>query len=801
MKNILITFLLVFSGLAANADPQFLPLPGTPGYVVPPRTNMPVSRSAPPAAVQPAAPAVMHNAPVQTAPVVVQPAPVVIVPQTPAVPAMTSSAPANPTRPSRPMPRRPLAVPGFSGSPGMNPPAASAPDLMPVNNPETPAVASQPMLHPHELHFQAAKLESVLTVYTSLVKRNILRAGQLPDASITFDNVTDLTYDEAVEALNSVLGMNGITVIPIGDKFVKVVPTAQANQEGAPLTDITNSADLPDLGGYVTHVVQLKYTKPSDVATALAPFAKVQGSILPLDSNGILIIRDFTENVKRMLEMIEQIDVAVPSEFVSEVIPIKYALATDIASALNSVGGGSVSSIGGTGAGGGTSSRTGAAGGSHFGANGSTTGGYGGSGGIGNTGTGTLANNTAANRTPGAAGAGGAQPTFAQRLQNLINKAGSAGDIQLLGPNKIIPDERTNSLLVFASREDMATIKDIVNKLDVVLAQVLIEAVVLDVTLGDSFNFGISAGQAPAGVGNQASVAGGGAINNGNNSLASGLAFLNNLVPIFGTNGSSSNVISGYSASTNLNFPNADGLTYFGKLGPTWNVALSALAGNSNVKVLSRPSIQTSHAVPASIFVGETYPYVTGTYFDSVGGSSQSQYQAQQIGITLNVTPLINPDGLVVMDIQQEVQQIGGSVTINGNPVPITEDQNASTKVAVRSGDTIVMGGFIQNNKGETKSGIPYLQDIPLLGALFRSTSTTGQRRELLILIHPTVLPTPEIAALQPNIQRNRLPAVKAAEVDFDTEDARLLKAADKKAKAAAKAAEQSGDTQPVDQQ
>jgi len=71
----------------------------------------------------------------------------------------------------------------------------------------------------------------------------------------------------------------------------------------------------------------------------------------------------------------------------------------------------------------------------------------------------------------------------------------------------------------------------------------------------------------------------------------------------------------------------------------------------------------------------------------------------------------------------------------------------------------------------------------------------------LLILIHPTVLPTPEIAALQPNIQRNRLPAVKAAEVDFDTEDARLLKAADKKAKAAAKAAEQSGDTQPVDQQ
>jgi general secretion pathway protein D len=773
VKNILTILLFVLPCLAASATPQFLPLPGTPGYVVPPRTNAPAAQPATPPAV------------VQTPPAVI--------PRPPATLVATNGGPATPAasaRPMHPLPRRPLAGPGFpgpSGMPGMNPPV-SAPVSAPVdNNPVMSAPASLPVLHPHELHFQAAKLESVLTVYTSLVKRNILRAGQLPDASITFDNVTDLTYDEAVEALNSVLGMNGITVIPIGEKFVKVVPTAQANQEGAPLNDITNASDLPDLGGYVTHVVQLKYTKPSDVAQALAPFAKVQGSILPLDSNGILIIRDFTENVKRMLEMIEQIDVAVPSEFISEVIPIKYALATDIASALNSVGGGTTSSVGGTG----TSSRTGAAGGTgnRYGANGTTTGLAGTSTGIGaNTGAmGLNNNNSALNRTTGNTGANGAaQPTFAQRLQTLINKAGSAGDIQLLGPNKIIPDERTNSLLVFASREDMATIKDIVAKLDVVLAQVLIEAVILDVTLNDNFNFGISAGQAPAGVGNQASVSGGGAINNANNSLANGLAFLNNLIPVFGTNSVGSNVLSGYTASTNLTFPSADGLSYFGKLGPTWNVALSALAGNGNVKVLSRPSIQTSHAVPASIFVGETYPYVTGTYFDSVGGSSQSQYSQTQIGITLNVTPLVNPDGLVVMDISQSVQQIGGTVTIDGNAVPITQDQNTSTKVAVKDGETIVMGGFIQNQKSDTKSGIPYLMDIPLLGKLFRNDSSSGQRQELLILIHPTVLPTPEAAALEPDIQRNRMPAVKAAEADFNAEDAKLLKEANKKAEKAA---------------
>jgi general secretion pathway protein D len=783
VKTILTTLLLVLSGLAAGAAPQFLPLPGTPEGDALART----SASAPaPAVAAPAVPALIPAAPAAVTP------PPAVAPAT----VETNNPSARHAAPHRAV--APPAFPAFPGQPGA--PAMPAPAGLPPGTalppgalPGMPApaspVANLPVMHPHELHFQAAKLEAVLTVYTSLVKRNLLRSPQLPDAAITFDNVTDLTYDEAIQALNGVLGMNGITIFPVGDKFVKVVPTASAIQEAAPLNSITNASDLPELGGYVTHVVQLKYSKPSEVATALASFAKVQGSILPLDSNGILIIRDFSENVKRMLEMIDQIDVAVPSEFVSEVIPIKYALASDIASALNSVGGGSVSSIGGTGTGAATSRTSGATGmpgatGRPYGATGTTTGlGQGAANGL-NRGV----PGTAGGAAAGAAGA--AQPTFAQRLQTLINKAGSGGDFQILGPNKIIPDERTNSLLVFATRQDMDTIKDIVAKLDVVLAQVLIESVILDITLADNFNFGVSAGQAPNTLAGNAS--GGGGLNNASGILASGQAFLNNLIPIFGTNTvSGSNIITGYTASTNVTFPSSDGLTYFGKFGagPTWNVALAALAGKDNVKILARPSIQTSHAVPASIFVGETRPYITGTTYDSYNGGSQAQYQQAQIGISLNVTPLINPDGLVVMDIQQQVQQVGGSVTIDGNAVPITQDQNASSKVAVKNGETIVMGGFIQDQKSDSKSGIPYLQDIPLLGRLFTSTSKSGSRRELMVMIRPTVLPTPEAAALQTDVMRNRLPAVKAAEADFNDEEAGLLKQANKKT--AAKPADQ----------
>ena len=124
---------------------------------------------------------------------------------------------------------------------------------------------------------------------------------------------------------------------------------------------------MPDLGTYVTHIVQLKYTKPSEMVQVIQPFAKLQNSILPIDSNGILVLRDNAENVKRMLQMIERVDVSVPAEYISEVIPIKYALAEDIASALNSLGGsggGSTVSIGGSTSGTktGTTTRTGTTG-------------------------------------------------------------------------------------------------------------------------------------------------------------------------------------------------------------------------------------------------------------------------------------------------------------------------------------------------------------------------------------------------------------------------------------------------------
>jgi len=184
--------------------------------------------------------------------------------------------------------------------------------------------------------------------------------------------------------------------------------------------------------------------------------------------------------------------------------------------------------------------------------------------------------------------------------------------------------------------------------------------------------------------------------------------------------------------------------------------------------------------VPASINIGETVPYVTGTYFGGINGTASSQYQQTFVGIDMEVTPLINSDGLVVMDISEDIQQLGPSETIDGNPVPTTTQRSASAKVSVRDRDTIILGGFISNTKSTSKSGVPLLKDIPGLGYLFRSTADSYERVELVILIRPTVLYTPEQAALVATHERDKLPNVKRAFAEDQIDENKQLKAADK---------------------
>src|SRR4051812_38756021 len=479
--------LLAFVALGLKAQPS----PPTPTEI--PRRNPrstgihnPVQTAAP---GQGAAAFSPETAAAQTRPGrAIPPLPLPAVPNTPPRTAI-------PVNPGATAPTTPGVAPApgtFAPNPASPAAAAAAAATAPVVN------APEEVFPPGLIKFQDADLIQVLDVYQELTGRTVVRPATLPAAKVTIRSQTPLTRSEAIMALDTILAMNGITMIPQGTKFVKALPEANAPNAGAPFNN-SSVTNLNETTRFQTRIIKLTNALPREVAPALQPLAKMPNSILAIDSAGILVLRDYEENIKRMLELLEQIDVIPQQEIEPVVIPIKYALAADIAQVLSSLtaGGGGATTVGrnqtrsGLASGGG---GFGGGGGGGFGGGGGGVGGLGGVGGYNqnnpNAGLGGLGG--AGGGFGGAGGAGGSagRSSFASRLNSIVARASGAGDITVLGQTKIIADERTNSLLIFASKQDLGSISNIIAKLDVVLAQVIIEAVIIEVNLGDNFDLG-----------------------------------------------------------------------------------------------------------------------------------------------------------------------------------------------------------------------------------------------------------------------------------------------------------------------
>jgi general secretion pathway protein D len=561
-------------------------------------------------------------------------------------------------------------TPSFPAIPGI--PPATAPVPAAAISSATNSAAKAQEVADITYNFPGVPVEQLLDIYADLIGRTLLRASSGPsavpkDATVTLKTETPLTRSQAIEALETILGMNGITIVPIGDKFAKVTSEAAAPGEGGQIS--TNVDCLPEAGKMVTQVVSVKYTDVKELTEILTPFSRMQKSIIALPSTQTIILRDYAENVDRMVEMVKKIDVVTPLIIKPRVIAIKYALASDIASALSALG-----------ASGGTSVGKSSSGATSFG-KGTGTGLVGSSSGTGGIGSSSAIGGSSYPGSPmGSTSALGSAATsgrssFQNNLNKVVQNAANAGQFQLFGQTKIIADERTNSLLVFANDEDMKMIEDIIHKLDVVLPQVLIDAIVLEINLTGTESTGVSYLSQRQGGG---FFTGAGGLNNLSSAATSFLT------------GSTNSSTTTTSSSTLANLPG--GFSYFARLGKDFNVVMEAVAGDSRVTVLSRPRIQTSHAVPADLFIGNTVPYVTGTYNYGSSSSTSSQYTQLEVGIHLQVLPLINSDGLVVMDIQANVEQLGADVQISGvGGVPTTTKRQVGAKVAVRDGETILL--------------------------------------------------------------------------------------------------------------
>jgi len=187
------------------------------------------------------------------------------------------------------------------------------------------------------------------------------------------------------------------------------------------------------------------------------------------------------------------------------------------------------------------------------------------------------------------------------------------------------------------------------------------------------------------------------------------------------------------------------GLTTYGSIDEGVDVIIRALAGARNFEVVSRPTLLTMNNQPAEITSGTSIPVpTTSTNSVNPGGDGQfgvtSQIQFQPIVLGLSVTPLINSDSEITLQITQQNNEQSGSTTINGNPFPNISQQTLNTTVMVKQGSTVLLGGLIRENIEKERNGLPFLKDIPLIKHLVSNVKDNKTRRELLVFIQPRIV-------------------------------------------------------------
>lgn len=282
-----------------------------------------------------------------------------------------------------------------------------------------------------------------------------------------------------------------------------------------------------------------------------------------------------------------------------------------------------------------------------------------------------------------------------------------------IGNIRVMSDDLNNSILIWGTRGEFEKIETTLKRLDTPPTQVLIEASIIEVTLNDNLNYGLQ-WAFDGGVGNN--YQGAGQISSGSGAVTSGTGSLGTAM--------------------------AQGFTYSlvnsaGKI----RMALNALSRKTTIKMISNPSLMVLDNHLAMMTVGNQVPVLSSTtdWLNS-SNATTSTVQYRDTGVSLAVTPSVNSGNLVSMQIDQTVTDVSDSTSASANNQPTFMQRQISSKVAVRSGEAIVLGGLIKDNETRGKNGVPLLQDLPLVGNLFGTNSRAGGRTELLVVITPKVV-------------------------------------------------------------
>ncbi|WP_017463837.1 type II secretion system secretin GspD [Dyella ginsengisoli] len=547
-----------------------------------------------------------------------------------------------------------------------------------------------------------------------------------------------LHYISAVEMQKLIKPFARTDSVLLVDPARNLLVLSGTPQELANYARTVRTFDVDWLRGMSVGVFSLEHASVTDLMPKLDSLFGKDGNtplagmlrFIPIErTNALVVISTQPDYLHEVGDWIHRIDRGGGNEPQLYVYDVRNIKASDLAHYLaqiytdNAGGGSSSSGEVGPGLTGGTIGNTGGASGRSMG---STAGSFGSSsGGLGGSDSargGGFSGSSGLGGTGGNAGQGG-QGTTGGALINANGSAagGGAGDQEYSsgdGSIRISSVDSNNQLLVRARPSQWAEIQDAIQRLDTVPLQVQIETRILEVNLSGDFKFGVQwylQGLAGGTQNSDGSFTPG----NPNNPRQGALGIGGNTyVPSNGVTG--------------------DAL-FYSFVNSNLQVALHAMETSGNTKTLSAPSMVVLNNQVAHIQVGSQVPINTTSISTTGVSNTVSEAQYMSTGVILNVQPRVNPGGLVYLNIGQQVSQVDRTAAlVNGNPT--ISQRELATQVAVQSGQTVLLGGLIQQDEGTSDGGVPGLNRVPILGRLFGTTSRTHSRTELIVLITPRVI-------------------------------------------------------------
>ena len=666
--------------------------------------------------------------------------------------------------PSPPGPAAPMGVPG----------APSVPELKPFET----GLDYQPTSPNAQVTFnlQDADLMDLVRLVSQITGKRFILPGTTRSIKATVYAPTKVTAAEAYQAFLSILELNGMAIVPAG-RYLKLVESGRV--EGRPIPLYTGDESVPVGDRFVTRLQHVKNIVAADAVTLLERFKSGDGSLTAYAPTNMLIVTDTGTNIHRMLRILDVIDVARTGEQIW-VEPIHHASATDIVARLNEIfepGAASGSAPAPA------TGRRGRAAPTPPPAPGAAPIPTVGSASVGET---RLTKILADERTNSIIilatepaylrilemlkyldvsidGEGHIHVHYLQHsdatdiastLQGLVGSGGGkgaaatpGGSAIFSGPVSITAHKASNALVITASAHDYAAIRNVVDTLDTERKQVFIEAVIMELSVNRSSSLGTSFHGGVPDVPTDGSVS------------VLGFRAGNTIGGIIGGAAANPEVLTGLAVG--VQGPELPGLSL-----PAFGVAINALSGSGDANILATPHLIATDNVEAEISVGQNVALQSsggglgnlGALAGLAGGQAGAGglgalsglaglaglggTPRQDVGTTVTITPHINEHNEIRLQISEEISS-AGAPSEQGQGNRDIDRTRAKTEVVARDQQTVVIGGLMRDSVTTAKTKVPVLGDLPLIGALFRSTTKQKVKKNLLLFLTPYVIRSP----------------------------------------------------------